>query len=103
MVTFPTTLDSLTNPTATDNLDTVGVVHHVQHADENDAIEALEAKVGVDGSTVTTSLDYKVAHRALTTTTITINWTTYDLSANRSWTVTAAADPNSLAILYQNM
>ena len=33
-----------------------------QHADANDAIEALQAKVGVDGSAVTTSLDYKVAN-----------------------------------------
>ena len=57
-VNFPTSLDSLVNPTATDN---TAVVHHAtQHANANDAIEALEAKVGVDSSAVTTSLDYKL-------------------------------------------
>lgn len=56
---FPTSLDALTNPTATDQ---VSVVSHAdQHANANDAIEALEAKVGVDGSAVTTSHDYKIA------------------------------------------
>ena len=56
---FPTSLDALTNPTAVDTLDSPP--HDVQHADANDAIEALQAKVGVDGSAVTGSLDYKVA------------------------------------------
>jgi hypothetical protein len=35
--------------------------HSAQHANSNDAIEALQAKVGVDSSAVTSSLDYKVA------------------------------------------
>ena len=55
---FPTSLDTLTNPTATDTLDSPP--HDTQHADANDAIEALQAKVGVDSSAVTTSLDYRV-------------------------------------------
>ena len=55
---FPTSLDSLTNPTATDTLDSPP--HDTQHADANDAIEALQAKVGIDGSTVTTSIDYQL-------------------------------------------
>lgn len=57
---FPTSLDAFTNPTSTDDLDTAGVLHDEQHANTNDAIEALEAKVGIDGSAVTTSLDYRV-------------------------------------------
>jgi hypothetical protein len=56
---FPASLDTLTNPSATDTLDSPP--HDEQHADANDAIEALQAKVGVDSSAVTTSLDYKVA------------------------------------------
>ena len=56
---FPTSLDAFTNPTAVDTLDSPP--HDAQHADANDAIEALQAKVGVDGSAVTGSLDYKVA------------------------------------------
>lgn len=55
---FPATLDTLTNPASTDYMD--DVPHADQHANANDAIEALEAKVGVDSSAVTTSLDYKL-------------------------------------------
>jgi len=55
---FPTSLDAFTNPSATDAMDSVTVPHASQHADLNDAVEALQAKVGVDGSAVTTSLDY---------------------------------------------
>jgi hypothetical protein len=63
MVNFPTSLDAFTNPTDTNYLDTPGVLHTVQHSDANDAIEALEAKVGITGSADTNSLDYKVAHK----------------------------------------
>ena len=56
---FPASLDSLTNPTSSDSLNSPS--HSAQHANVNDAVEALQAKVGVDSSAVTTSLDYKVA------------------------------------------
>ena len=56
---FPTSLDSLTNPTTGNPLSSPS--HAGQHADANDAIEALEAKVGANGSAVTTSHDYKIA------------------------------------------
>jgi microcystin-dependent protein len=39
--------------------------HAGQHADINDAVEALEAKVGINSSAVTSSLDYKVAKNIL--------------------------------------
>ena len=55
----PASLDSLTNPTSSDSLNSPS--HSAQHANSNDAIEALQAKVGADSSAVTTSLDYKVA------------------------------------------
>jgi hypothetical protein len=55
---FPTSLDALTNPLSTDVLTSPS--HADQHADANDAIEALQVKVGVTSSAVTTSLDYKV-------------------------------------------
>lgn len=60
---FPTSLDSYTNPTASDRLgDSVGgLTHSGFHAGNNDAIEALEAKVGVNNSAVTTSHDYKLS------------------------------------------
>lgn len=58
---FPASLDTLTNPTGSDNLGTIAVLHSSQHANGNDAMEAVQAKVGVNGSSVTTSLDYLVA------------------------------------------
>lgn len=64
---FPTSLDTLTNPTSTDALTSPS--HADQHADANDAIEALQAKVGVNGSAVTTSLDYKIS-QALSATSL---------------------------------
>ena len=54
---FPASLDTLSNPAATDGL----TGHASQHANANDAIEALQTKVGADGSSDAASLDYKVA------------------------------------------
>lgn len=58
-INFPSNIDSLTNPVAGDTLDSPS--HADQHSNENDAIEALETKVGVDSSAVTTSHDYKLS------------------------------------------
>ena len=63
MVNFPTSLDAFTNPTASDATNSATVPHATQHSNLNDAVEALEAKVGIDGSAVTSSLDYKVANK----------------------------------------
>jgi len=57
---YPSSLDTFTNPQSTDLLSASGVSHADQHADVNDAVEALQAKVGVDGSAVTSSHDYKI-------------------------------------------
>jgi hypothetical protein len=53
---FPTSLDALSNPAGTDSLSG----HAQQHANTNDALEALQSKVGVDGSADPDSLDYKI-------------------------------------------
>jgi hypothetical protein len=45
---YPGALDSLTNPTATDTLDSVTVPHASQHTDINDAVEAIEAELGTN-------------------------------------------------------
>ncbi len=62
-ITFPTTLDTLTNPAPTDLVENaiLGLDHDQQHSNANDAIEALEAKVGANSSAVTTSHDYKLS------------------------------------------
>ena len=59
MVSYPTSLDTLTNPGTTDPLNSPS--HAGQHSDANDILEALEAKVGIDASAVTTSHDYKLS------------------------------------------
>ena len=55
---FPTSTDSLTNPTGTDKQNSPA--HAGQHANINDGMEAVQAKVGADSSAVTTSHDYKL-------------------------------------------
>lgn len=76
---FPSSLDSFSNPTSIDNLSNPS--HAGQHANVNDAVEALQAKVGVDGSAVSTSLDYKLRN---------INGSTVT-SLEESWNVSATA------------
>jgi hypothetical protein len=66
---FPTSLDTAAttlpdtlaaaDPTTTTWGTAAG--HHTVHNNSNDALLALEAKVGITGSAVTTSLDYKFA------------------------------------------
>lgn len=55
---FPTSLDALDDPTGSESL--AAGAHAAKHTNVNDAVEALEAKVGVNGSAVTSSLDYLV-------------------------------------------
>ena len=62
-INFPTSLDTLTNPTSGNALNSPS--HAGQHSDVNDAIEALEAKVGADSSAVATSIDYKLANNVV--------------------------------------
>lgn len=56
---FPENLDNFTNPDSNNPLSNPS--HSEQHANANDAIEALQAKVGVDGSTDPNSLDYRIS------------------------------------------
>jgi hypothetical protein len=44
-ISFPTSLDNFTNPSSGNTLDSPS--HSLQHSDLNDAVEALERKVGV--------------------------------------------------------
>lgn len=49
MADFPTSLDTLTNPSAGNATNSPS--HAAQHSDANDSIEALEAKLGIGAST----------------------------------------------------
>ena len=49
MVTnYPNQLDVLINPTATDTLNSNTVPHHQQHANLNDAVEAIQTVLGLN-------------------------------------------------------
>ena len=85
---FPSGLDALTNPTSADGLNSPD--HAGQHADVNDAIEALEAKVGVNGSAVVTSLDYKVTNGIFPALAVDTNVLVVDATNNRVGVNTAS-------------
>ena len=55
---FPNAIDAFNNPTSANHLDDVLVLHSAQHSNINDAVEAIEAKLGIDMSSVENSLDY---------------------------------------------
>jgi hypothetical protein len=108
---YPTSIDTFANPTGTDYLDDPS--HSDQHAETNDAIEALEAKVGADSSAVTTSHDYKLSgvtgtDKAVSKTgteTLTNKTLTSPLlaglidgwiSAGETWTFSSVDDPTGI-------
>jgi hypothetical protein len=45
---YPNGLDNFTNPTSEDKLDSATVPHSVQHTNANDAIEAIQAELGLN-------------------------------------------------------
>ena len=86
---YPGALDSFVNPTATDTLDSATVPHATQHADSNDAIEALQVTLGVNpqGGSATvvarlTALDSTVSGKAATNQTMYVGTTA--IAINRS-------------------
>ena len=85
---FPTGLDGLR--AAQGLTDGTSVVTVAPHNNMMDAIDALEAKVGVTDSAVTSSLDYKVSHKGAFASGVTVfnayvaaanTWQDLDLSA----------------------
>jgi hypothetical protein len=60
---YPSSKQTLPNPTGTDLLENADPTldHDYQHGTINDTVEALQDKVGMDGSAVTTSHDYKLS------------------------------------------
>lgn len=57
-INFPISLDSLVNPEEGDTQESVS--HKLQHSNVNDAIEAIQAKLGIDESADSDSVDYKL-------------------------------------------
>lgn len=56
---MPSSLPSFSNPTGSNYLNSPA--HATQHANANDEIVAIATKVGIDGSAVNTTLDYKIS------------------------------------------
>jgi len=63
-ITYPTTLDVFTNPVASDLLTSPD--HATQHANINDAVEALEAKVAIGNTVLGTYTAYTPTLTAIT-------------------------------------
>lgn len=57
---FPTSLSNIPDPSATTLENADGFEHDLLHQRLNAEVEALQAKVGVDSSSVVTTLDYKL-------------------------------------------
>lgn len=76
MANYPTSLDAFTNPTSVDSLSAPS--HSDQHANANDAIEALEAKVGIGTSTAGSAT---AGHVLVASSGGTTSWTTVGASA----------------------
>lgn len=55
---YPSAIDTLVNPSSSNPLSSPS--HSEQHSNANDAIEALETKIGINNSSDTNSIDYKV-------------------------------------------
>lgn len=45
---YPAAFDAFSNPTSSDNLDSISVPHAAQHTNVNDAVEAIQAELGLD-------------------------------------------------------
>jgi hypothetical protein len=92
---FPNSLDNLTNPASTDPTDAPS--HSQQHTNANDAIEALEAKVGVNNSANTTSLDYRVKQLETNPT------YTNEMAQDAVATAFAGGDQSSVSVNYDDL
>jgi hypothetical protein len=57
---FPTSLDNLVSPASGNVLDAPGLRHSDQHINSNDAVNAIETKVGINFSSTQNSIDYIV-------------------------------------------
>jgi hypothetical protein len=63
---FPSSIDSFVNPSASDALDSVSVPHADQHANINDAMVAVQTKLGTGTGTIGTWTTYTPTFTGLT-------------------------------------
>lgn len=90
---YPASIQTAVDPTATDQ---VGAFDHAGlETFQNDSIDALKAKVGVDGSAVTTSHDYKLGE--VTSTDKAVGKTATQTLANKTLTAPKIATGGFIA------
>jgi len=86
---FDSSLDSFVDPTATSKLNSPS--HYAQHVNLNDAVEKIEAKIGVTGSATTTTHDYKLS--GVTGTDKAVSKTGTETLTNKTLTAPALTKP----------
>ena len=86
---YPGAIDSFTNPTATDTLDSATVPHATQHDNINDAVLAIETALGASLGNVV------LPARSISTTAPLAGGG--DLSANRTFSIDTSSDQLLLA------
>lgn len=91
---FPTALDVLNNPLPGQSQN-ASRTHSEQHGDLNDAMEAVQAAVGVTGSGVATSLNFAMRHGAGRSILDFIPRAQWSAIVDRTSTYDAAADINT--------
>ena len=74
---FPGAIDAFTNPTATDALDSATVPHAAQHANINDAVEAIETYLLAQNFGLTSGLYYSPTRSSSSSLTVTFQTTYY--------------------------
>lgn len=97
-INFPTSLDAFTNPTSGNTLDSPS--HSTQHSDANDAIEALEAKLGVGASpaaSATANQVLNISSAGTSAWTSTLNNLVF-VSPEENFTVSATAASGTVAL-----
>lgn len=57
---FPYILDSFTNPSGSNHLSDLIVLHSLQHTNINDGMAAVQARIGIISSSITNSIDYEL-------------------------------------------
>lgn len=99
MASYPTSLDTLTNPDNTSYQDVIP--HSTLHATTNDILEALESKVGVNSSADTNSLDYKTSRQTTKWDLTVHNWSILTrLPAWTNWYILSADSTEATWLKY---
>lgn len=57
---FPSSLDSFNNPSSSDHLDDPLVLHSKQHTNINDSVNAIETWIGISGSIIPTTIEFRL-------------------------------------------